>query len=136
MRTKILLLLILLSFGGWLRAQDTIRSLIFSEVRFDDAFEPYAELTNMGDSTLHLKNFEFGIVHPWTARVDVNNIKAWFSVGSGSWFMLPDWTLAPGKSIVIANIYDYNPKAWLKDQDNWAQALTKPEMWKLANIQI
>jgi hypothetical protein len=136
MRTKTLLFLILFAIGGVLRAQDTIRSLIFSEARLDEAHGTYFELTNMGDSTLHLKNFEVGIVHPWNSRIDPAVIATWFNVDAQGHFMLPDWTLAPGKSIVVAGVYDYNPKMWLKDQDHWNQAITKPEMWKLADIKI
>src|SRR5664279_154498 len=136
MKTKILLFLILVIFLTSLRAQDTIRNLIFSEARLDEAHECYFELTNMGDSTLHLKNFELGIVHPLNSRIDVNDIGKWFNVDPLGHFMLPDWTLDPGKSIVVAGVYDYNPKMWLKDQDHFSQAITKPEMWKLANIQI
>jgi hypothetical protein len=101
MKTKPLLFLILLSFGGWLHAQDTIRGLIISEARFDEAYNAYVELTNMSDSTLHLNNFEFGVVHPWDSRIDPTDINKWFNVGADSWFMLPDTTLGPGKSIVI-----------------------------------
>jgi hypothetical protein len=136
MKTKLLLLLILISFVGWLQAQDTIRSLIISEARFDEALDAYVELTNMGDSALHLKNFEFGVVHPWDARIDPTDINKWFNVGADSWFMLPDTTLDPGKSIVIANIYDFNPKMWQVVPNHWAQSITKPEIWRLADIQI
>jgi hypothetical protein len=101
MKTKLLLFLFLLFFGGWLHAQDTIRSLIISEARFDEALDAYVELTNMGDSALHLKNFEFGVVHPWDSRINQTDINKWFNVGANSWFMLPDTTLDPGKSIVI-----------------------------------
>jgi hypothetical protein len=101
MKTKLFFYLILLSFGNWLQAQDTIRSLIISEARFDEAYNAYVELTNMGDSALHLRNFEFGVVHPWNSRIDRTDLNKWFNVGANSWFMLPDTTLGPGKSIVI-----------------------------------
>jgi hypothetical protein len=101
MKTKLWLFLFLLSFGSWLPAQDTIRSLVISEARFDEPLHAYVELTNMGDSALHLKNFEFGVVHPWDSRVDGSDINKWFNVGANNWFMLPDTILGPGKSIVI-----------------------------------
>jgi hypothetical protein len=135
MRTKLLLFLILILFGGVLRAQDTIRTLIISEARFDQAHEAYVELTNVGDSTLHLKNFEFGHVGPWTSRNDVNNLGAWFAMAAGDWFMLPDWTLAPGKSIVIANVNDWNLMMWKKDPDHYGP-ITKAEMWKVLDIRL
>lgn len=135
MRTKILLFLILFACGGILKAQDTIRTLIISEARIDEAHEAYCEITNVGDTTLHLKNFEFGHVGPWTSRNDVNNIGAWFAVGSGDWFMLPDWTLAPGKSIIIANVDDWSLMMWKKDPDHYGP-VTKAEMWKLVDIRL
>jgi hypothetical protein len=101
MKTRLLLFLFLLSFGGCLHAQDTIRSLVISEARFDNAPLAYVELTNMGDSALHLKNFEFGVVHPWDSRIDGSDINKWFNVGANNWFMLPDTMLEPGESIVI-----------------------------------
>jgi hypothetical protein len=96
MKTRLLLFLFLLSFGGCLHAQDTIRSLVISEARFDNAPLAYVELTNMGDSALHLKNFEFGVVHPWDSRIDGSDINKWFNVGANNWFMFE-----PGESIVI-----------------------------------
>lgn len=135
MRAKTLLFLILLSIGGVLSAQDTIRTLIISEARFDQAHEAYCELTNMGTDTLNLKDFEFGVVGPWTSRISATDITQWFNVGTNNWFMLPDWKLAPGKSIVIANVDDWNLRMWYKDPDHYGP-ITKAEMWKLANIQI
>src|SRR5664279_1789341 len=136
MRTKILLFFTLFSFGGFLSAQDTIRSLIISEARYDAAHEAYCELTNVGTDSIALKNFEFGVVGAWDTRVSVADLNKWFVNVPNNRFMLPDWKLAPGKSIVIANVYDWNPKMWFKNPEKYIQNITKPEMWKLVDIQI
>jgi len=137
MRTKFLLFLALFSFGAVLFGQDTIRTLIISEARMDNNFEVYFELTNIGETTLNLSQFEFGTVHPWTSRVDTADINKWFNVGSTSWFMLPDWELEPGKSIVIAKVDDWWPKMAIINPDKYGgEHYTKPEMLKLADIKI
>ncbi len=47
----------MVSFGA-LYAQDTIRSLVISEARYDRADMAYLELTNMGDAAVNLGEFE------------------------------------------------------------------------------
>jgi len=65
MRLKLLLLLLFassLTFG-----QEPYRNLIFSEVNISEHHFTYFELTNMGDKTIDLSEFEVGVVTPWTA---------------------------------------------------------------------
>ena len=50
-----------------LNAQDTIRYLIITEYRGDDSRENYVEISNVGDSTLNLSDFQIGDVDPWNA---------------------------------------------------------------------
>ena len=103
MRTKTLLFLLLLSCGV-LNAQDTIRTLIITEVRLDDARHSYVEITNVGATTLNLAQFELGQIGAWTLPYDPD---------ANFWFMLPDKDLAPGKSFIAAAAYDWNPKMWI-----------------------
>jgi hypothetical protein len=126
MRTKTLLFLLLLSCGV-LNAQDTIRTLVISEVRLDDARHSYVEITNVGATTLNLAQFELGQVGAWTQP---------YAPGAGFWFMLPDKDLAPGKSFVAAAAYDWNPKMWLKDPDNYSRILNKKEFWTIADLML
>ncbi|HLO60474.1 MAG TPA: T9SS type A sorting domain-containing protein [Bacteroidales bacterium] len=99
MKTNLLLISIL-GFSGWLQAQDTIRSLIITEASFTTS-SAYVELTNSGDSALHLNRFEFGVIHPYDKRIDTTDLNRWFFVGQDDWFMLPDTMLDPGESIVF-----------------------------------
>ena len=131
MRTKTLLFLFLLTFGA-LNAQDTIRTLVISEARLDDAREGYAELTNVGADTINLAEFEFGIIGAWTSVTP-----AWvFSPGANYYVMLPDRKLAPGKSFIIAAVYDWRRENYMKNPEmfgppNW----NKKEFWTLADMQ-
>lgn len=108
MRIKFLLFLMLLSCGI-LNAQDTIRSLIITEARMNRPALAYVELTNMGDATINLSEFEFGKVGAWDARDDDS---IWFDIPENAYMMLPDIELAPGESYVISSIED-----WRKEKE-------------------
>jgi hypothetical protein len=126
MRTKTLLFLLLLSCGV-LNAQDTIKTLVITEARLDDARHSYVEITNMGTTAVNLSQFELGQIGAWTVA---------YQAGAGFWVMLPDRELAPGKSFVAAAVYDWNPKMWLKDPDHFSRILNKKEFWTLADLKF
>jgi hypothetical protein len=126
MRTKTLLLLLLLSWGA-LQAQDTIRTLVISEVRLDDVRHSYVEISNVGATTLNLSQFELGIIGAWT--------QPW-AAAENYWFMLPDKNLEPGKSFVVASVFDWTPRMWLKDPENYSRILNKKEFWSIADIKL
>jgi len=126
MRTKTLLFLLLLSCGV-LNAQDTIRTLVISEARLDDARHSYVEITNVGTTPLNLAQFEMGIVGAWALP---------YLPGANLWFMLPERVLAAGESFVVAGVYDFNPKMWLDDPDHYQRILNKKEFWTLADVKL
>ncbi len=126
MKTKTLLFLLLLSCGV-LNAQDTIRTLVITEVRLDDARHTYVEITNMGTTPVNLAQFELGVVGAWTQP---------YAPGEDYWFMLPNKDLAAGKSFVVAAVYDWNPKMWLKNPDNYQRIMNKKEFWTLADVKL
>jgi hypothetical protein len=137
MKLKLLLFSLVMSWGI-LNAQDTVRYLVITEARMDRADFSYCEITNMGDSTLNLSDFEFGCVRPWTAAVSGFP----FIPETGRWMMLPDHELAPGESFVIASIMDFTEEQWAKDYArfeysmDYNRRITKKEMWTLADLQI
>jgi len=100
MRTKFLLFLSLLTFGI-LNAQvdDTIRTLIISEARLDDARSAYVEISNVGTTTLNLQDFSIGIIGAWTVP---------WSGGRSTWTRFPDYELAPGGTYIVAAWWDFN----------------------------
>jgi hypothetical protein len=126
MRIKTLLLLFLLTCGV-LSAQDTIRTLVISEVRLDDTRHSYVEISNVGTTTLNLAQFEIGIIGAWTVP---------WNPGENYWFMLPDKDLEPGKSFVMAAVYDWNPEKWMKAPLDYFRILNKKEFWTLADIKL
>jgi hypothetical protein len=73
----------------------------------------YVELTNKGDVTINLSDFELGKVTPWTGRTGYESgeplppIEDWFNVPANERMMLPDEELAPGESWVIAIVGDW-----------------------------
>jgi hypothetical protein len=126
MRTKTLLLLFLLTCGI-LSAQDTIKTLVISEVRLDDARHSYVEISNVGATTINLAQFELGVIGAWTVPWDP---------GANYWFMLPDRDLAPGECFVVAAVYDWNPRKWLKAPYDYFRILNKKEFWTLADVKL
>jgi hypothetical protein len=126
MRTKTLLFLMLLSCGV-LNAQDTIKTLIITEARLDDARHTYVEITNMGTTPVNLAQFELGVIGAWDQP---------YAPGANNWFMLPNKELAAGKSFVVAGVYDWNPKMWVKDPDHFQRILNKKEFWTLADVKL
>jgi hypothetical protein len=64
MRQKLLLFLMMVSFGALYAQTDTIRSVVISEARWDRADMAYIELTNMGAEAVNLGEFEVLSHHP------------------------------------------------------------------------
>jgi hypothetical protein len=111
MRLKFLLAF-LMAFG-LLHAQEPYRNLIISEASLGARPMAYVELTNKGNVTINLKDFELGKVTPWTGRIGYVSgeplppIENWFNVPANERMRLPDVELAPGESWVIASIGDW-----------------------------
>lgn len=68
MRLKLLLFVLLLSMGI-LNAQEVYRNLIITEARLNATPGNYVEITNVGDKAVNLKDFELGIISPWTTKI-------------------------------------------------------------------
>ena len=135
MKFKLLLCSLLMSCGI-LSAQDTIWSLVITEARLDRADEAYIELTNMGEETINLANFTFGTVSPWSP--DPANYTAEYT---GDTMKLPNYELAPGETYLIAAFRDYNLEKYYEEVAKFEYSphgytVFKPEMWKLADLQI
>ncbi len=115
MRTKSLLLFLLLSCG-FLSAQDgdTIRYLVISEVRLDDARRAYVEVANVGPDTINLGDFEIGKIDAWNSPMDDD-----YTPANNYWMMFPQKKLAPNETFLIAAVYDsgnnYSQKKYLDD---------------------
>jgi hypothetical protein len=127
MKLKLLLFFMLFSVG-FLKAQDTIRSLVISEIRMDFGNCAYIELTNMGADAVDLSKFELGYCGPWNGKYETDD---------NSRMMLPNVQLAPGKSYVIAKVNDYTHKKWLIDpkyfNDEWG---FNPGILKVADFTV
>jgi hypothetical protein len=107
---KLKILLFFLIFIGVLHAQEPYRSLVISEARRDTPNQGFLELTNMGDQTINLNDFKFGMISPWSAQICDVFLDPW-NPGT-AWFYLPDVELAPGESYVVANAYDFGPRQY------------------------
>ena len=118
---------------GIMTAQDTVRSLIITEVSLWRADDSYIEFTNMGDSALHLKNFEFGRLDPWT--------EPW-ETSANNRFFLPDTVLEPGETFLIATVLDFNDeqykiqKAKFGYSPDYQEHMNHPIRWEIADMQI
>jgi hypothetical protein len=130
MKIRLLLLLLLFSFG-MLKAQDTIKTLIITEVRLDDERDFYVELTNMGANPIDLSQFELGQIGAWTLP--------WTPSSTSFYTMLPKKTLAPGASYLVALVADWTHEQWLKNPDpsiNPDEWHSKPGFFKIADMQL
>jgi hypothetical protein len=129
MKNKHLLFLFLMLFilSGINAQVDTIKTLLITEARLDDARETYVEITNMGSNAVNLSQFELGVIGAWSVP---------WNPGQGYYFMLPNKELAPGKSFVVAAVYDWNPEQWVKKPDLYNRILNKKEFWTIADVQL
>jgi hypothetical protein len=130
--------------GGFLLAQDTIKTLIITEARLDRAEQLYFELTNVGNEALNLSNFEFTCLDPWvnfpdTAQFPTNPPQP----DARSIERLPDFVLAPGESYVIGAVSDFTEENYARDlarfgySQNWGQRfLTNPKLVPLIDLRV
>ena len=125
MKKHLILIALFCSFNVF--SQDTIRSLIISEVRMDHPYHAYIELTNMGTDPVDLGDFGLGRIRP------VND--PWNTL-PGHYMRLPSEIMQPGESFVIANVYDYNPEQYPEDPDQFLEKITKDDYFQLADLLI
>lgn len=126
MKQKLLLLLMLIS--GMLYAQEPYRNLIISEIRGNDTRFNYVEITNMGNKTVNLAEFELGNNDPWT--------NPW-TAGADRRYRLPQKMLAPGQSYLIISVDDVPLRIWPFDPERYLGSRTvTPEMRQRANLEI
>jgi hypothetical protein len=98
-----MLLIITLSSGYKLHGQtDTIPKVIISEWRGTGVHRNYAEITNIGDTAVNLGSFDVGALVGWT-----NAYRHVCGVDGCYQSRLPEYTLQPGESYLIATVNDY-----------------------------
>ncbi|MEN8228493.1 MAG: T9SS type A sorting domain-containing protein [Bacteroidota bacterium] len=142
MRQKLLLLLMMVSFGALYAQTDTIRTLVITELRYDRADHAYIEITNMGVDAVNLAEFELLMLTPWNPFPDGALWPTEPHRVDNQWMMLPDQSLAPGESYVLATFHDYAEEQYVKDVSkfgfsyDWSPHVTKPEFYELADIQL
>lgn len=96
------LLLILMLFGGWIYAQDTIDYLIITEWRGDNTNMTYLELTNVGDQPVQLSDFHIG---HWGGGSTLD--MATHQTPQNDHQIPVDYLLQPGESYVFAAYKEY-----------------------------
>ena len=130
MRTKALLFLMFLTCGiVSAQVDDTIRSLVISEIRIDDARRAYVEVSNVGEDSINLGDFEIGIMLPWQ-----NNLNLDYIAGTNNFMMFPVKKLAPGKSFLMSAYRDFGPEMWAVAPEDYDPNLNKREMLTLADL--
>lgn len=126
MRLRLLLIMMLVSSGLFLQAQeDTISTLIFTESHSFRADQSYFELTNMGTEPVQLSNFKVGMIGPWN---EIYN--------ASPELQLPNKILDPGKSFVVATVRDYTQEMYPIYPDKFSERITQIEYWEFADMQI
>jgi hypothetical protein len=127
MKLKLLLFfLVVLGFSAIVKAQTTkpYTNLVITEALTTSSPDNYVEFTNMGSEPIDLSQFEFGHIGAWDLP---------WNPPANNYFMLPEKTLAPGKSYVISLYYAFSPKMWKIDPLHYSERITKPEMLILAD---
>lgn len=127
MRLKLLLLFLLLSPVLLKAQQDTIKTLIITESRMDRDDNCYVEITNIGTKPVQLSDFKFGRYSPWEANAPFS---------SSTYIMLPNKSLEPGKSYVIASVLDFVEEQHRIKPDFYDERITKKEMWTLPDLKL
>ena len=110
MKKRILFLLIffLSAVAFNMQAQDTIRSLIFTEWRGAGMHDAYFELTNVGNTQLDLSNFTVGNINAGSVTFEWDGDQLKIALDSRFKKRLSG-TLDPGESLVFMNVLDALP---------------------------
>jgi hypothetical protein len=139
---KLKLLLFFLIGFGILNAQGPYRNLIISEASLGVAPMAYVELTNKGDVTINLSEFELGKVSPWSLPVGYEPggplppIEDWYEVPENQRMMLPDVELAPGQSWVMANVSDWRLEMEKLDPFLYRERFSPVDMYEVAHYHM
>ncbi len=126
MKSKILLLFLVFACSI-VNAQDTIRSLIITEVNLHNASNAFLEISNVGDKPVQLNQFKIGVITPFTTP---------WNAYPYAQFMLPERILQPGESLVLTSAIDFGPEQFAKGLDGYSENETKPGMWEIADILV
>jgi hypothetical protein len=136
MRLK-LLLFTLLYTAGLLNAQEPYRSLVISEARQGERREGYFQITNRGNQTINLSEFEVGKLEPATQRVRIDDevapLEYWFNVADVRKMRLPNKELAPGETYIIASVSDWLRGMFYIDPFTYTSRHNQLEMRELAD---
>jgi len=125
MRFKLLLFSMMVLAGLFGQAQN--RSLIFSEVRIDNAHQAFLEITNMDTADINLSEYQLGTIQAWTT--------AW-NAPANAITRLPNVTLKPGESYVVACMQDWTQKRSAINYQRWGDPITNKYMWSVVDFPI
>lgn len=125
MRFKLLLFSMMVLAGLFGQAQN--RSLIFSEVRIDNVHQAFLEITNMSTADINLSEYQLGTIQAWTT--------AW-SAPANAITRLPNVTLKPGESYVVACMQDWTQKRSAINYQRWGDPITNKQMWSVVDFPI
>ncbi|TVR75086.1 MAG: T9SS C-terminal target domain-containing protein [Marinilabiliales bacterium] len=141
MKLKLLLFSLFMACG-LLSAQEAYRQLIITEARMNAQPMSIIEITNVGDQTVNLADFELGKVTPWTGRVGYESgeplppIEDWFNVPENERMMLPDTELAPGESWVIASVSSWRLGMEKIDPFEYRWRATRIDYYDISDYQM
>ena len=127
MKSKILLLAMLMSIGILRAQEDTINSLIITEACLKNNYMAYIEISNIGDEDIQLANFKLGNLTPDKSPWNPDPLNL---------LPLPDHILQPGESYVIASVCDHEARQFALGRDGFEERKTKKEIWDIADFQI
>ena len=141
MKSRVIILVFLYS-GILLNAQEAYRQLIITEASLGKGPMAYLEITNVGDETINLSDFELGKVTPWTSRTGYESgeplppLEDWFNVPLTERMMLPGEELAPGESWVIANVSDWRLSMERIDPFLWRERESRLDFYDISDYQM
>ncbi len=126
MKTRLLLLIFVLlgTYLGVSAQDDTIKSLVISEIRINNSRSAYAEFTNMGADSVDIQQFSFYAVAAWN--------KVWKPSFGWEWRFPGGGMLAPGESWTIAQLWDWRQE-WAKKRPDIFLPVHKEELEAIAD---
>ena len=137
MKLRFLLIAFLLSSGILSAQNDTIKHLIFTEMRSGGDVDWHVEITNVGDKPVQMGDFKFAKLSPYVSFkiTDVYNDE-WGPLDS--WFFLPEGMLQPGESYIITGAVDFGPRQYMNKVPGFEGTARNgnPDWYDLADLEI
>ncbi len=137
MKLRFLLIALFFSSGILYAQNDTIKHLIFTEMRSGGDVDWHVEITNVGDEPVQMGDFKFAKLSPYVSfRIyDVHN-DVWGP--NDAYFFLPEGMLQPGETYIITGAVDFGPRQYRNKVPGFEGTARNgnPDWYDVADLEI